>query len=165
MVVRNNGFVGARDFVLRIRQGEVFLFDPKCLYSKYSEFCGEFKKWMKNTKKKDFDPDPTSGSDLGGWEPELMGKFFLKKNITPLVYVQNDQRVMGIIFRYVCWGTYQPPPPPPRGARRLTARPADPRGLGQPSPPPPPPPTTPKTVAYPSGSHLGWPQPPWERED
>ena len=36
-------------------------------------------------------------------------------------------------------------PPPPRGARRLTARPADPQGLGQP------PPTAPKTVAHPSG--------------
>ena len=27
---------------------------------------------------------------------------------------------------------YPLPPPPPRGARRLTARPADPQGLGQP---------------------------------
>ena len=30
------------------------------------------------------------------------------------------------------------PPTPPRGARRLTARPADPQGLGQPRCPPPP---------------------------
>ena len=40
------GFVGARgagDFVLGIRQGEILLFDPTCLNSKYSEFCGEFK--------------------------------------------------------------------------------------------------------------------------
>ena len=40
------GFVGARgagDFVLGIRQGNFFLFDQMCLYSKYSEFCGEFK--------------------------------------------------------------------------------------------------------------------------
>ena len=36
-------FVGAGDFVLGIRQGEFFLFHPMCLYSKYSEFCGEFK--------------------------------------------------------------------------------------------------------------------------
>ena len=36
-------FVGAGDFVLGIRQGEFFLFDPMCLYSKYSKFCGEFK--------------------------------------------------------------------------------------------------------------------------
>ena len=37
------GFVGAGDFVLGIRQVEIFLFDLMCLYSKYSEFCGEFK--------------------------------------------------------------------------------------------------------------------------
>ena len=51
-------------------------------------------------------------------------------------------------------------PPPPRGARRLTARPADPQGLGQPrggggA-------TTPKTVAHPSASHIGWRRPPWD---
>ena len=40
---RTMGFVGAGDFVLGIQQGEIFLFDPMCLYSKYSEFCGEFK--------------------------------------------------------------------------------------------------------------------------
>ena len=56
-------------------------------------------------------------------------------------------------------------PPPPGEARRLTARPADPRGLGQPrgggegSPPP----TAPKTVAHPSGSHIGWQRPPCPR--
>ena len=65
------------------------------------------------------------------------------------------------------------PPTPPRGARRLTARPADPQGLGQPRgeggvPPPlrrgvgvPPPPTAPQTVEHPSGSHIGWRRPPW----
>ena len=31
-----------------------------------------------------------------------MGKFFLKTFFTPVVFVQNDQRVMGIILRYVC---------------------------------------------------------------
>ena len=36
-------FVGAGDFVLGIGQGEIFLFDPMCLYSKYSEFRGDFK--------------------------------------------------------------------------------------------------------------------------
>ena len=61
---RTMGFVGAGDFVLGIQQGEIFLVDPMCLYSKYSEFCGEFKKWMKSTNK-DFDPDLISGSDLG----------------------------------------------------------------------------------------------------
>ena len=65
------------------------------------------------------------------------------------------------------------PTDPPRGAQRLTARPADPQGLGQPrggeGPPPPPfgggwgsppPPTAPQTVEHPSGSHIGWRQPP-----
>ena len=54
-----------------------------------------------------------------------------------------------------------PPPPPPRGTRRLTARPANPQGLGQPrgGGPLPPPPTTPKTVAHPWGSHIGWRRP------
>ena len=47
---------------------------------------------------------------------------------------------MAIILRYVCWGTHRPPPP--LGAWRLTARPANPQGLGRPrggwgSPPPP----------------------------
>ena len=37
------GAGGAADFVLGIRRGVIFLFHPMCLYSKYSEFCGEFK--------------------------------------------------------------------------------------------------------------------------
>ena len=56
-----------------------------------------------------------------------------------------------------------PPTPPPRGAWRLTARPADPQGLGQPrGGGAPPPPTAPKTGAHPSGSHIGWRRPPWK---
>ena len=51
-----------------------------------------------------------------------MGKFFLNV-FTPVVYVPNDQRVMGIILRYVCWGTHRPPP---WGARCLTSRPTHP---------------------------------------
>ena len=35
-----------------------------------------------------------------------MGNFFLQKFCTAFVYVQNDQRVMGIMLRYVCWGTH-----------------------------------------------------------
>ena len=35
-----------------------------------------------------------------------MGKFFLKIFFTPFVYVSNDQRVIGIILRFVCWGTH-----------------------------------------------------------
>ena len=63
-----------------------------------------------------------------------MGKFFLEKNFIPVVYIQNDQ---------VCMLGYPPPPP---GAWRLTARLANPQGLGQPRPPPPPL-TSPRTVA------------------
>ena len=37
------GAGGAGYFVLGIGQGEIFLFHPMCLYSKYSEFRGEFK--------------------------------------------------------------------------------------------------------------------------
>ena len=99
-----------------------------------------------------------------------MGKFFLKKIFTLHVHIQNDQRVMGIILRYVCWGTHRPPPGGP-AADRPTRRP--PRfgstkgGGGVPPPPlrrgvgvPPPPPTAPQTVEHPSGSHIGWRQPP-----
>ena len=45
------GATGAGDFVLGIRQGEFFLFDPMCLYSKYSEFRGEFKNGRKAQKR------------------------------------------------------------------------------------------------------------------
>ena len=44
--------------------------------------------------------------------PWVMGacanwQIFDEKNLlTPLVYVQTDQCVMGIILRYVCWGTH-----------------------------------------------------------
>ena len=57
---------------------------------------------------------------VGSWlmGASVDGQFFL----TQLVYIQNDQRVMGIILRYVCWGT---PPPPPRSPA------ADPQGFGQ----------------------------------
>ena len=46
----------------------------------------------------------------------------------PVVYIQNDQRVMGIILRYVCWGYPPDPPPPPApgspAADRPTRRPS-----------------------------------------
>ena len=35
-----------------------------------------------------------------------MGNFFFKNNFTPVAYVQNAQRAMGVILRYVCWDTY-----------------------------------------------------------
>ena len=96
-----------------------------------------------------------------------MGKFFLKKIFTSHVHIQNDQRVMGIILRYVCWGTHRPPPGGP-AADRPTRRPprfGSTMGGGAPPPPPfgggsPPPPTASQTVEHPSGSHIGWRQPP-----
>ena len=71
-----------------------------------------------------------------------MDKFFLEKFFTPVLYIQNDQRVMGIILRYACWDT------PPAG-ERLGGRCR--------------PPATSKTAAHPSGSHIGWRQPPCSR--
>ena len=38
------------------------------------------------------------------------------------MHIQNDQYVMGIILRYVCWGTHRPPPGGPT-ADRPTRRP------------------------------------------
>ena len=40
------------------------------------------KSWVKNTKKMIL--DQTSGLDLGYWEPELMGKFYVKKILPQL---------------------------------------------------------------------------------
>ena len=56
------GAGGAGDFFLGIRQGENFLFDPMSTL-KILRILWRIQKWMKNTEK-DFDPDPTSGSDL-----------------------------------------------------------------------------------------------------
>ena len=44
-------------------------------------------------------------------------KHDFEESFTPFAYVKNDQRVMGIILRYACWGTHRPPgalsaPPP-----------------------------------------------------
>ena len=50
---RTMGFVGAGgtgDFVLGIWQGEIFLFDPMCLYSKYSDFVENSKMAEKHKK-------------------------------------------------------------------------------------------------------------------
>ena len=59
-----------------------------------------------------------------------MGKFFLKILFPPVVSVPKSSRVMGIILRYVCWGTHGPPPPP--------GTPAADQPTHLPSPPPPP---------------------------
>ena len=72
-----------------------------------------------------------------------MGKFFLKIFFTPFAYVQNDQHLMGIILRYVCWV----PTDPPLGTRRLTDRPTYP-------PPPSPPLQTPKSFRTQLGSRI-----------
>ena len=66
-----------------------------------------------------------------------MGNFFSRKIFTPLVYIQNDQRVMGIIL--VCMLGYPPPPPPGSlAADRPTRRPprlGSTKGEGDPPPP------------------------------
>ena len=67
-----------------------------------------------------------------------MGKFFLENLLTHLCIFKMISVSWGSFE--VCMLGYPPtPPPPPWGARRPTARPADPQGLGQPrggSPPP-----------------------------
>ena len=60
------GFVGAGstgDFALGKRQGEVFFVRPYVSILKILRILRRSQKWMKNTKK-DFDPDPTSKSEL-----------------------------------------------------------------------------------------------------
>ena len=51
---------GAGDFCFRQAVGEIFFCLTLCVY----RILWGSQKWMKNAKK-DFDPDPTSGSDLG----------------------------------------------------------------------------------------------------
>ena len=64
-----------------------------------------------------------------------MGKKFFEKIFTPIVEIQNDQRVMGIVLKCACWGTHRPPPPPGSpAADRPTRRP--PRFGSTPPPPP-----------------------------
>ena len=80
---------------------------------------------------------------------------------------------MGIILRYLCWGTHRPPPGGP-AVDRPTRRPPrfrSTKGGGR-GPPPPfgggwgsPPPTAPQTVEHPSGSHIGWRPPPCSEEE
>ena len=54
-----------------------------------------------------------------------------------VVYIHNDQRVMGIILRYVCWGGHRQPP------RQLTTKVR-----------------VNETVEHPSGPNPGREQPP-----
>ena len=78
-VVRNNGFCGhqrcQRFFFLADGRGK--LFDPMCLYSKYSEFCGEFKMDEQHTHTHT-QRILTPTRPLGWTLAELMGKFFFE---------------------------------------------------------------------------------------
>ena len=64
MVVQNIGFCGARgagDFVLGIRQGEIFFVRPDVFVLKILRILWRIQKWMKNTKK-DFGPGAPTGT-------------------------------------------------------------------------------------------------------
>ena len=122
MVIPNNGFCGRqtrRRFCFRHTAGGKFFCSTVCVYTQNTQNIVENSK-MAEKHKKDFDPNPNP-----------------KRIFTPLVHIRNDQRVMGIILKYVYWGTHRPPLGFP-----VTDRPTrDPQGLGQPrgggSPPPP----------------------------
>ena len=76
-----------------------------------------------------------------------MGNGIFSENFfNPVVYVPNDQLAMGIVLRYVCWGTHGPPPPPrtPAADRPTPPPPSDPQKFSHTvgcqdlnSPPPP----------------------------
>ena len=67
---------------------------------------------------------------LADGEPELMGKFFLKKILTPLVYVQNDQCMDH--FEVCMLGYLWIPPPGTPAVDRPTHPPASPPPLQTP---------------------------------
>ena len=67
MVVQNNGFCGRwrrRRFCFRHTAGGSFFVRPHVSVLKIFRILWRIQKWLKSTKK-DFDPDPASGSDLG----------------------------------------------------------------------------------------------------
>ena len=64
MVVQNNGFCGRRRFCFRHMAGVNFFVQPYVSVLKILRILWRIPKWLKSTKK-DFDPDPASGSDLG----------------------------------------------------------------------------------------------------
>ena len=67
MVVQNNGSCGRqkrRRFCFRHTAGGNFFVRPYVSVLKILRILWRIQKWLKSTKK-DFDPDPTSGSDLG----------------------------------------------------------------------------------------------------
>ena len=67
MVVQNNGFCGhwrRRRFCFRHMAGGNFFVRSHVSVLKILRILWRIQKWLKSTKK-DFDPDPASGSDLG----------------------------------------------------------------------------------------------------
>ena len=67
MGVQNNGFCGRRRrrrFCFRHTAGGNFFVQPHVSVLKILRILWRIQKWRKSTKK-DFDPDPASGSDLG----------------------------------------------------------------------------------------------------
>ena len=67
MVVQNNGFCGRqrrRRFCFRHMARGNFFVRPYVSVLKMLRILWRIQKWLKSTKK-DFDPDPASGSDLG----------------------------------------------------------------------------------------------------
>ena len=64
IVVQNNGFCGRRRFCFRHTAGGNFFVRPYVSVLKILRILWRLQKWLKSTKKV-FDPDPTSGSDLG----------------------------------------------------------------------------------------------------
>ena len=106
--------------------------------------------------------DPQPDHQVGPWHGSLSW-FFLKKLLPPIVYVPNDQRFMGIMLTYVCWGTHRhlppPPPEPQKGPGFEQAAPPwdEPTcwGFGGPVPfhtmPPPPPLPPPVQATVPRG--------------
>ena len=67
MVVQNNGFCGCRRrqrFCFRHTAGGNFFVPPYVSILKILRILWRIQKWLKSAKK-DFDPDPTFGPDLG----------------------------------------------------------------------------------------------------
>ena len=94
-----------------------------CVYSKSSEFHGEFKNDGK-TRKKNLTPPPPP-TLAAGTHPRRGNFLFEQSYFDPnMPTPQNDQRDMAIILKSLCWGTLDPPPPqlpavpppPPSGA-------------------------------------------------
>ena len=89
-------------------EGEGF-FLPYVSILKVLRILWRLQKWVKNSQKI-LTPDPTSGSDLGRWEPELMDNFFSKKSFTPFVCNHFEGCMLG----------YPPPPSlPPAGSPKV----------------------------------------------